>query len=211
MKKNKKLILISTIVCLLPILLSITLYDKLPSSIAIHFSASGQPNNYAPKFIAAFGLPIIMAISNALCIFVLDKDPKKENSSKVLNQICLWIIPILSITLTPITLFKSLGTDIPINIIVPAMIGILFVVIGNYLPKCKQNNTVGIKLPWTLKDSDNWNKTHHLAGYLWILGGAIVTISTFLNSILTSYIMFIAIGVMVLVPTIYSYAIYKNK
>lgn len=211
MKNKKRLLLITTIICLLPILLSITLYDKLPNLVAIHFNAAGEANNYAPKYIAAFGLPVLMAVLNIIPFLAINNDQRKENSPEIMKQLCLWIIPLLSITLNPITLFKALGANIPINIIVSAILGILFIIMGNYLPKCKQNKTIGIRLPWTLESTDNWNKTHHFSGYLWILGGIIITISTFLNIKLAAYVLFITIAIMVIAPTIYSYRIYKTK
>ena len=82
--------------------------------------------------------------------------------------------------------------------------------IGNYLPKCRQNYTVGIKLPWTLNDINNWNKTHRMAGVLWIICGILFAISAFLGRVGEVSIIILII-VMVCVPTAYSFLLYKNK
>ena len=65
-KDSMKVLIISVIVCLLPMVLGIILYDKLPEQMPIHFTINNQPDNYAPKNFALFGIPTIMAIVQAL-------------------------------------------------------------------------------------------------------------------------------------------------
>jgi uncharacterized membrane protein len=100
-----------------------------------------------------------------------------------------------------------LGAEFKVDKILPLFMGALFIVLGVYLPKCKQNYTVGIKLPWTLNDEENWNKTHRLAGWVWMLGGIGTIISGAFDLFLLS-IPFIA--AMVVIPTIYSFVLYKK-
>ena len=78
-------------------------------------------------------------------------------------------------------------------------IGVLFMIIGNYLPKCKQNYTMGIKLPWTLDDEENWNRTHRFAGFLWVAGGVVIAINAFLK---WEWLFLVVVFAMVLIPTI---------
>jgi uncharacterized membrane protein len=139
----------------------------------------------------------------------LNTDPKRANPSIVLKVIGKLTIPFMTVTLVPITIFAGLGYDIPIEKIVPAFVGLLFIVIGNYLPKSKQNYTVGIKLPWTLNNETNWNKTHRLAGYLWMIGGVLMFVNSFLK-IYWTHVFFSIILCMVFIPAIYSYILYKN-
>ena len=209
--KNKvdKLMIISTVICLLPIILSLILYDKLPDKMPIHWDMKGNPNNYGSKAFAAIGLPFMMAGFNLITHFALNADPKKANSSAVLKVVGKLTIPFLTVILVPITLYAGLGYDIPIEKVVPAFIGLLFIVIGNYLPKSKQNYTVGIKLPWTLNNEANWNKTHRLAGYLWIAGGLLMFVNSFLK-IYWMPVFIIIISCLIFIPSIYSYILYKN-
>lgn len=207
--KIDRILFVTTVVCLLPIVLSAVLYDSLPDTLAIHWDFAGNPNGYASKAFAAFGLPIMMVFINLITHLALNADPKKANSSVVLLNLGRWTVPVLTVVLVPITLFKSMGYDIPISTLVPAFIGILFIIIGNYLPKCKQNYTVGIKLPWTLNNEVNWNKTHHMAGYLWIIGGA----AMFVNSLIGfhwKWVFGITISALILAPAVYSYMLYKK-
>lgn len=66
-----------------------------------------------------------------------------------------------------------------IGLVVNILVGAVFIIVGNYLPKNKQNYSVGIKLPWTLDDEENWNKTNRLSGYLFIISGFVFIVNVF--------------------------------
>jgi len=207
--KKDRLLWITTIVCFLPIILSLVLYDKLPEEIAIHFNETGAADNYAPKAVAAFGLPFLMAAINIFTHVTINNDPKKMNAASALVYMAKWSVPVLTVILMPVTLFIALGYEIPVEIIVPAIVGVVIVAFGNYLPKCKQNYTVGIKLPWTLNSEENWKKTHHMAGYLWILGGIIMIIGSCLRIRALQFTLIIIL-IITLIPFCYSYWLYKK-
>ncbi len=206
--KNKSA-LISTVICLLPIVLSVALYNKLPEQIAVHFNSAGEPDNYLPKAVAAFGLPVFLAAINLYTHFRVNKDPKAENASAALKVLARWLLPLLSVILMPVTLFMAMGVSIPIVLIAEALVGIVIAVCGNYLPKCKRNYTVGIKLPWTLDSEENWNKTHRFAGFIWVAGGSVITLTAFLN--ISWIITLIIIALLVLLPIIFSYLLYQKS
>ncbi|MDU9376699.1 Immunity protein SdpI [Methanocorpusculaceae archaeon Sp1] len=209
--KNLDLTLILTsIVCLLPIIPGLVLYDQLPDQLIIHWNAAGQPDGYAPKDIVLFGMPLLLCGLNIFIQFALKTDPKINNASVMLVTFSKWIIPIISVIVMSLTLLAGLGMDVPINVVLPIVIGMIFVVIGNYLPKSKQSYTVGIRLPWTLNSEENWNRTHRLAGYLWMIGGVVLILSAFLAPAWMFAVMTIAIIVMVGVPFAYSYSLYRK-
>ena len=83
----------------------------------------------------------------------------------------------------------------------------LLIVIGNYLPKCRRNKYVGIRLPWTLKSDENWDKTHRLSGYVWMLGGLIMVIVTWIGRPQITLIVLLAI---ILIPTVYSFILHRR-
>ena len=116
-------------------------------------------------------------------------------------------MPILSLILVFVTYGYALGYETSEGSIAFAIMGIFLIVIGNYLPKCRQNYTVGIKIPWTLHDEENWNHTHRMAGYLWILGGLLMLANIFLK---WDWLFAVVLAVAVLVPMIYSYLYYRK-
>lgn len=87
-------------------------------------------------------------------------------------------------------------------------LGLMFLVVGNYLPKCKQTYTVGIRLPWTLADEDNWAYTHRLAGKVWTIGGLVILALTFLR---LPALQFVVILVLVLIPTAASFLYARRR
>jgi uncharacterized membrane protein len=207
--KKDRLLWITTIVCFLPLILSFVLYNKLPELVPIHFNYEGVPNNYVPKAVGAFGLPVLMAVINLFVHFKLDNDPKKMNSPLALKYLGKWSAPILSVILVPVTLFIALGYKIPIQIIVSAIVGVIIVASGNYLPKCKQNYTIGIRIPWTLNSEVNWNKTHYMAGYIWVLGGISIIIGSCIQ-VQGAPLILIVVLFITIIPFCYSYWLYKK-
>lgn len=205
--KDKKTIIISTLCCLLPIIYGVMVYDKLPEMVATHWGANNEPNGYSHRAIAAFGIPVFMAVLNVIVNMITRSDPKRQNAPKVLRGVMYWLLPAMTVILYPMTLLYAQGVEFDFGFVCTMILGVLFTAIGNYLPKCKHNFTMGIKLPWTLASEDNWNKTHRMAGYLWIIGGIVIIVSSFIGS----YMMLLPVVLlMVLIPAIYSYVTFKK-
>ncbi|MDO4187605.1 MAG: SdpI family protein [Lachnospiraceae bacterium] len=125
------------------------------------------------------------------------------------KAVILWIIPAVCIFCSSITLVTGLGYDGNVGFFAPLFVGFIFIVIGNYLPKMKQSYIVGIKIPWTLSDEDNWNKTHRLAGFLWVISGIVLMAAAFIK--VKGFVLIPVLIVMTLGPVCYSYFLYKNK
>ena len=206
--KNKKTLVITSLICLLPMLVGALVYSRLPEQVATHFDLQGNPDGWSSRPFAVFGLPAILLAVNLLLPFMLRADPKHENMSGALVNITIWTIPVLSLICSGLTLGRALGYDVRIERVLPVFMGVLFILIGNYLPKTKQSYTMGIKLPWTLASEENWNRTHRLAGFLWVLGGAYFIVMSFIGWSLIAFL--IPIALMVLVPTVYSYLLYRK-
>ncbi len=206
-KKLDMNLMITTVLCLLPIVLALILYDRLPDQIAVHFDNTGNPDNYFPKAVAAFGLPVLFAAINIYTHFRLNNEPKRQNMSSALRLFSKWTVPVISIIMIPITLFMAIGAKINIVMIGTAVTGVVIVIFGNYLPKCKRNYTIGIKLPWTLDSEENWNKTHRFSGFVWVLGGMAFIISAFFSFM---YVQLVIIALLVIAPFAYSYIMYKT-
>ncbi len=206
--KNKTALLLSTIICLTPMIFALIIFEKLPPQVPTHFNAAGVADDYLPKAAAAFGLPLILAAINAYTHFRLTADPKVEKASSVIKQAMKWVVPVISVLFIPFSLLKALGTNLPIPMAATSLAGIVIIICGNYLPKCRQNYTVGIKLPWTLDSETNWNKTHRFAGFLWVFGGLIILINAFFSFWPVNLVV---ISLLVIVPFIYSYLEYQHE
>lgn len=206
-KKYKKTLILTSVVMLIPILIGVLLWNRLPEQVATHFDFEGNPNGWTSREFTVFGIPLFLLVCQWVAVAATLSDPKHKNLSEKVFRMILWIVPMASLLLAIVCYGYELGYETSDRTIAFATIGIFFIVIGNYLPKCRQNYTIGIKIPWTLHDEENWNHTHRMAGYLWILGGLLMLANIFLK---WDWLLVVVLAVSVLVPTIYSYLYYRK-
>lgn len=211
LKKYSRTIIITTIAILLPVLAGSILWNRLPEQFPTHFNFAGEVDDWSSKGFAVFGLPLILVGLHLLCILgSLKGDPKAENLEGKPFMLVLWIIPVLSIVLSALMYCTALGMDMNVQIVMPLLVGLVLVIIGNWLPKCKPSWTLGIKLPWTLSDEDNWIRTHRFAGPIWVVCGMIVIVCALIGGAFL-WVMPVALVVMIGAPTLYSYLLFKKK
>ena len=206
-KKNWKLLLITSIIILLPVVAGLLLWDQLPEQMPTHWNAAGEIDGWGSKAFAIFGLTGFMLAAQWLCVLGTCADPKKQNHPEKVLHLVLWIIPVLTVVLQTMAYAVALGKEVRIEVVTPIMIGLILTIVGNYMPKCKQNYTIGIKIPWTLNSEENWNRTHRLAGWIWTFGGIVVMLTGFFGGF---WVFLPIVFIMVLAPIIYSYILYRR-
>ena len=177
----------------------------------IHFDFNGNADGWASRTTAVFVLPLVLLAIHLLCAVVTAYDPKETNVSERIYRLVLWSTPVISTVTIGAVYAIALGYPLNISRILAPMTGLIFIIIGNYMPKIRPNMTVGIKLPWTLNDPVNWSRTHRMAGKLWVIGGFLIMITIFLNSSVSARIMVAVVFVITVVPCIYSFQIYRKN
>lgn len=211
-KKNKTMIIITCIVILLPILFGIVNWNLLPEKMATHFDFNNEANGWSSRAFAVFGLPIFILAMHLICIFAVAIDPKHQRISNKMYCLILWICPVCSIACAAgiygYTWNSSIGNWTNSSLFVNLLLGIIFIVMGNYLPKCRQNYTVGIKIPWTLSDEDNWNRTHRLTGRVYMLIGLLIIMNIMLR---WKWMIPICLVAAISIPVVYSLILYLKK
>ena len=206
-KKNLKTLIITSVIILLPILAGVILWNQLPDPMPSHWNASGEIDGWSSKPFTIFGLPLILLAAQWLCVLGTAADPKKNNHPEKILHLVLWIIPVLSVAMHTFVYLIALGHGVRMEVVMPVLIGVIFTIIGNYLPKCKQNYTIGIKIPWTLNNEENWNRTHRFAGFLWVVCGIAIMFTGFFGG----FWVFLPITfLMVLTPIFYSYILHRK-
>lgn len=188
-------------------IVGIILWKQLPDQMATHFGEGNVPNGWSSKEFTVFGLPVFCLAAHLLCTFSTAWDPKRQGISSKVFKLILLICPIVSLICGVAVYGYALSWNLNIGILVEEFVGLIFVVVGNYLPKCRQNYTVGIKIPWTLDDEENWNHTHRVAGWIWIPCGLFLMVNAFLN-IGGAWIFFAVFAIMIFVPIGYSFIYY---
>lgn len=206
--KNKQWIY-PFMMCFVPILIGGVVYPKMPELMPIHFDWNGVADNYASKEFVLFGLPLIMTAVFLFGVFAMKTDPKNKNYSEKLLMLSFWIIPVLSTLISVMVICICLGMDINIEIFVSVFIGILLIVIGNYMPKVKQNYTMGIKIPWTLDSEENWRKTHRFGGFAFVIAGLWMILSVVLS--IKGWAAIVPVILAAFVPMVYSWLLYIKE
>lgn len=206
-KQNKGTIILTSVIILIPILLGLILWNQFPDQMPIHWNASGEIDSWGSKLFVVVLLPLFMLAIHWFCIIVTASDPKSKNISGISLQLILWICPVFSLLVVGLVLATGIGLDISVEVVMPLVLGAMFLVIGNYLPKCKQNYTIGIKVSWALEDEANWNATHRFAGWVWTIGSIIIMATAFFGSF---WLVITTALIMAVAPLVYSYLYYRK-
>lgn len=193
--KNKKALILSSLAILLPIPVALLLRERLAERMAM--------NGFV------WGIPVIMLAVHWLCILftALDKGNKNRNQKPL--ALVLWIIPVISNLSVCGSYALVLGVEFSPVAWTMVPMGLLFVFIGNYMPKIRMNATMGIKIRWTYSSEANWNATHRFAGKVWVAGGFVMMLAALLPHIWAVSVMLGLILVLCLVPMVYSYRFYR--
>ncbi len=203
-KKNLRGLLISSAVILLPMVLGLIFWNRLPVEMPTHWGLSGQTDGWGSKAMVVFLVPGILLAVQWLCIFISAKDPKNAEQNDKMFRLVLWIIPAISVFINGIIYTLSAGHEMKVGVIF-LLIGLMLVFIGNYMPKCRQNFTVGLKIKWTLENEENWNATHRFAGKISFVGGLVIAACVFLPEKIGFWIAFAALIVTLAMPVFYSW------
>lgn len=208
MKKiDWKTLIITCIVCLLPILFGIIFYERLPEIMPIHFNMNNEPNGFATKNFALFGLPALMAVLQAFCCIISDIKGEEKGKKPKFAVIIQWIIPILSVVISVITIEVPLGNVVDVRRRILLILGILYMIIGNYMPKMSYEEMKG-KIHPMPKNERLYRKMMRVMGYTFVIFGLLLLVSILFRPLI-SWIVILILVVVLLVECVWIYA--KNK
>ena len=209
--KNKKLLVLTSLLTLLPIPIGLLLWNQFPETMAIHFGITGRADGFASIPVAVFAPSLCLLVGHWVCILITALDKGNKNRNQKMQTIVLWIIPVLSNLCSCGIYALALGWEFSPVAWTMIPMGLFFAIIGNYMPKTRMNSTIGIKIYWTYTSEENWNATHRFAGKIWLAGGILVALCALLPYLWAVGIMFAAIVVMIVFPMVYSWRYYKKE
>lgn len=215
LKNLKPALLTAIVVFIIVTLVAVWAARQLPPDIQlpVHWNINGEPDRYTGKFWGLFMIPVVILGVTALLIFVPHIEPRQKHikmSMKAYNIIIIGLVLVFA-ALHVVIIMNALGKPFSIEKIVPALIGILFIVIGNFMGKVRSNYMLGIKTPWTLSSEISWNKTHRLGGWLFVLTGFLIVLSSLVSSgKITMLVLLIGLFGTIIVTFVYSYIIWKR-
>lgn len=197
LKKNKWMLLFSLLVTLLP-------------AVAVFVKGDALGKFYGMRTMMIV-IPLAMAVLDVLCVALTLWTNRRNEQNKKILAITFWIMPAISVLVCGIFFLTMLGEAALISVIMPLFLGLLMIVMGNYMPKCKRNTSVGFKMPWTLANEENWNKTHRFGGYVMMVVGALIMLTALLPEMAMIVALLVLVGAMVTAIAVYSAALFQKQ
>jgi uncharacterized membrane protein len=202
--------IISSLFIIATLVVAAILYPSLPEMIPTHWNAQGEIDGYMKKPGGVLMMPA-MALATFIIMKIIPvispKGFRTDKFSDVIGVLQVTLVGFMSIVAI-LVLLEAHGLNVLINEVIIAGVGLLFVVIGNYLGKVRKNFFIGIRTPWTLASDEVWNRTHRMGGKLFMLSGVIIWLGALLRLPLT-WTVGVAVG-LVLIPVVYSYFLYRQ-
>jgi uncharacterized membrane protein len=213
--KIRPLVIIGAAVVVAMLLLSSWAWFQLPddAQIPVHWGPSGEADAFGPKWLGLLGLPLVAMGILALLAFIPRIEPRRENlerSSTAYVAIGVAVLALMA-AIHVFAVLAALGSAANIAPVAGIGVGVLFVVIGNFIGKTRSNWFFGIRTPWTLSSERAWTRTHRLGGYLFLALGAAMIVAAFLLPP-EAFIWIVLIGVFGLIGVLfgYSYLVWRN-
>ena len=146
LKENKGKIIATGLIILLPVIAGMYFWGELPDPMATHFNFDNEANGWSPKILAVFGLPLFLLAVHVVCLAATMLDPKRKSINSKMLQMVMLICPVCSIICSIQIYGYALGVNVDGRMLVHLLLGVIFIIIGNYIPKCRHNYTVGIQI-----------------------------------------------------------------
>jgi uncharacterized membrane protein len=186
-------------------------YDRLPAVIATHWDSRGVANGFMPKAVGSLVLPMSTAFVYVLYLVIPRISPRGFGIARfqaAYDAIHLALMALL-FTCGTVMLLIGAGIPVPVGRVVPTGVGVLFLILGNFMGKLTKNFFVGIRTPWTLANDEVWLRTHRLAGKLFAVAGLGIAISGLVGTPSTIPIL-VGVAVAAGIPVVYSYVLYRK-
>lgn len=192
---------------------SAVVFQRLPETMPTHFDISGQPNGWSSRLFGAWVVPLFLLCMWGLVRVLPAIDPRGGNYAKFGGAFEGIIVSIMLFMLGMhiVVLRASLGHPVAMQRVLPFAIGVLFIVIGNLLPRARPNWFVGIRTPWTLSSDRVWEKTHRLGGHLFVAGGVIIAVAAFAWTKWAHVVLVTVVTLCAAIVLIYSYLEWKRE
>lgn len=210
-KRNKGMLIASSIVTLLPALFGLFGSKFLPEKIISHWGWNGEPDGWMSPMPLFVLLPAILLAMHWFCVLLTAALDKNIEQNRKVLMIVFWIIPMISLISCGTVFMSALGYTSFVHSSIYLILGTTFILIGNYMPKIVRSRTVGIKIKWTLANEENWNATHRFCGKLYVICGVLCFLAIPTPMEALPFVMIAVMLFCILPPILYSYLFYKKQ
>lgn len=188
-------------------------WPRLPERMPLHWNVAGEVDRWGAKAEGALLLPLIMLATWVMMRALPKVDPRRANYAKMAGTYDLVITIVLAATLVlhVTILAASMGYPVSVGTVVPLVVGVLFIVIGNVLPRARSNWWFGVRTPWTLSNDRVWERTHRVAGYAMFAAGVGIALVAFVPGEAAKFTLLALTGLCAATPVVYSYFAWRQE
>lgn len=208
---STQLLILTSLITLLPILVGMLLWSRMPEQIPVYLDKDLRPDAYVILPVAVFLPSLVLLVFHLIAFFVAKSRAEEKEQRLSVFRLELWVLPILSNLFSYMTYALAMGSQYAVSSYVQLLVGLLFAFIGSYLPKIKPNSAIGIRIPWTFSSRHNWRFTHRFSGYSWMIGGLILAFAAFLPGPFAEEITMGVLLALLLLPVGFSYGYYLRQ
>lgn len=208
----KRATLLGFVLVVLGFAFALWLYPALPQAVPVHWNGNGHVNGTLPKPWGAFINALLLlggwAVFSILP-YISPKGWRLEPFQAVYGTIELVLLGFL-LVVNVIALMAAAGFAVHMALLMPLILGLLFMILGNYMGKMTRNFFIGIRTPWTLANEEVWTRTHRLGGKLFVLAGIALIIEGLSGVGAVPIFLAVTLLLPALIPVLYSYVLYKR-
>ena len=219
------------LVSLIPLVITGIALGFLPDTVPMHYNAEGAIDRWGSKYENLLFPVIILALTLFWQLFIWGFEKKaakakndKERTEALSNAKMLHIVAIsMALMYCVMQCFILYGAYVEANLgathsvidvaqISCILLGAMFVVLGNFMPKNRLNGVVGLRIVWSMHNDVTWAKSNRFAGVMLMIVGLMTIITAiFADSMLATGLMLIYLFVSLIIMLIYSYKVYKKE
>lgn len=215
---NRRMALVASVVVVIGMLVASGLaWGTVPDRVPVHWGMNGEPDRYGGRI---EGLLLLPAITTGLAVLLWGApfiDPRRANllkSESAYTAMCIATVAVLGVVHFAV-IATATGRAVSMGAVMGISIGALFVVLGWAMRQVRSNFIFGVRTPWTLSSERSWERTHLLAGRLFVAGGmatiaaGVVTFVTGTEWLPVTTLLVTALGAS-LVSVVYSYVVWRG-
>ncbi len=209
MKFSRSLV-VSAVFVLIAVAVAAWLYPHLPARVPSHWNLQGQVDGTLPRGWGA-AMPALMVLGVAVLTVVLPYISPRSFEIRPFGPVYVGLMLVIQgfvLVIGLATLLTGAGYPVPVPMLVMVCVGLLFMVLGNYMGKLRKNFFIGIRTPWTLASDAVWERTHRLGGWTFMLGGVLFVVAAFTGG--GMWLPIVAVVIAAVVPMAYSWFIYRR-
>lgn len=205
--------ILQPLVVLGAVVVSLATWSRVPERAPVHWNLAGEVDRYGGRAEVLLLMPAMMVFLWLLMRFLPRIDPRRANFAKMAGtyELVITLTLLLLFVLHGALIAVALGYPVPIDRLVPALVGVTFLVLGNVLPRARPNWWFGVRTPWTMSNDRVWTRTHRVAGYTFIIAGLGLLVLPFVGNVAVRGVVLAASLIAALVPVLYSYIAWRQE